>query len=271
MTSLTRTLCLFTLLALATCVNKEIPSGPNCDEEPVLAPTTVVTDATSCNASDGTIEVTAVGGIAPFMYQLGSGTFVANPLFTSLTAGSYVMTVKDSRGCTNSATAVVNATGSTLNATIVTTPDNECFAPHDGTITVTPTGGTPPYQLKFGNGAFDTVMAFDQLEEGVYPIVVMDDTGCLLAWNCTVHHGDTGTSYENDIAPILNSACNSSSCHGAGTGSRSWTSYANVAAKANQIKLRTASGSMPPPGSPDLTPQQIQIIACWVDDGAKNN
>jgi hypothetical protein len=271
MTNLNRALCLFLLLLLATCVNKEIPSGPNCDVEPVVPPTTVITDATSCTASDGTIEVTAVGGIGPFMYQLGTGTFVANPLFTALTAGSYVITVKDSRGCTNSATAVVHAAGSTLDATIVTTADNQCFAPHDGTITITPSGGTPPYEVKFGNGGFDIIMTFDGLEEGVYPVTVKDAAGCLLAWNCTVHHGDTGTSYENEIAPILNVMCNSSSCHGAGNGPRNFTNYANVAAKAQQIKLRTGNGSMPPAGQPDLTPQQIQLIACWVDDGAKNN
>lgn len=271
MTYLARTFCIFLAFVLVTCVNKEIPTGPNCDEDPMGPPTTVVVEASSCAASDGSIEVTAVGGIGPFTYQLGSGTFVENPVFASLTAGSYVVTVKDSRGCTNNATAVVTAVGSTLSATIASTPDNECFAPHDGSITVTPTGGTPPYEVKFGNGAFDDIFVFDQLEQGVYPVTVKDATGCLLVWNCKVNHGDTGTSYASDIVPILNASCNSSSCHGAGNGSRSWTSHANVAAKAQQIKLRTASGSMPPSGSPDLSPSQIQIIACWVDDGAKNN
>lgn len=271
MTNLTRSLFLFSAFALATCVNKEIPTGPNCIDDPVQPPTTVVSNATSCTASDGTIEVTAVGGLAPFTYQLGSGAFVANPLFIALTAGSYVVTVMDSRGCTNKATAVVNAVGSTLTATIVTTPDNACFPPHDGTITVTPSGGTPPYEIKFGNGAFGSTTTFTDLAAGVYPVTVKDATGCLLVWDCTVQHGDTGTSYASDIVPILNASCNSSSCHGAGNGSRSWTTYANVAAKAQQIKSRTASGSMPPPGSPDLSAQQIQIIACWVDDGAKNN
>lgn len=271
MIKLTRNLCIALAWILASCVNKEIPTGPNCAESPVLPPTTVVTNATACTASDGTIEVTAVGGIAPFLYQLGTGTTVTNPVFTGLTAGTYVVTVVDSRGCTNKATAVVGATGSTLNATIVSTPDNSCFPPHDGSITITPTGGTPPYTIKFGNGPFESTTTFTALAEGVYPVTVKDDAGCLLVWDCTVQHGDTGTSFATDVEPILNAACNSSSCHGAGNGSRSWTTFANVAAKAQQIKMRTGNLSMPPPGQPDLSPQQIQTIACWVDDGAKNN
>jgi hypothetical protein len=29
--------------------------------------------------------------------------------------------------------------------------------------------------------------------------------------------------------------------------------------------------SMPPAGQPDLEPEEIQAIACWVDDGAPDN
>lgn len=271
MTHLTRNLCLLSIFVITSCVNKEIPTGPNCEKDPVQPPTTSTTEATSCTASDGTIEVTAVGGIEPYLYKLGTGPFVANSVFTGLTAGQYVVTVQDSRGCTNKANATVTAVGSTLTATIVSTPDNSCFDPHDGSITVNPTGGTPPYEVKFGNGSFGPATSFTALAEGVYPVTVKDATGCLLVWDCTVHHGDTGTSYSSDIAPILNTYCNSSSCHGSGNGSRSWTSYANVAARAQQIKLRTENLSMPPSGQPKLSAAQIQTIACWVDDGAKDN
>lgn len=266
-----RILYALVVFTLASCVNKEIPTGPDCSDSPVATPTTTITNASACAATDGVIEVTAVGGIGPFVYQLGNGLFGSSPVFASLSAGSYVVTVQDSRGCTNKVTAVVNAAGSDLNATIVSTPDNSCFPPHDGSITITPTGGTPPYEIKFGGGAFGAITVFDELEEGVYPVTVKDATGCLLVWNCTVKHGDTQTSYATDIQPILNVACNSSSCHGPGNGSRSWTTFANVVAKAQQIKLRTANLSMPPSGHPDISPQQIQLIACWVDDGAKNN
>lgn len=266
-----RSLCFVLAVTISACVNKEIPTGPNCSQTPVEPPTVVITEASSCSASDGEIHVTAVGGIAPYFYQLGDGPLGLDPVFTSLTAGSYVVTVHDSRGCTNKVSAMVTAVGSTLTATIASTPDNSCFPPHDGSITITPSGGTPPYEVKFGDGPFETILTFDELAAGVYPVTVKDATGCLLVWDCTVKHGDTGTSYATDILPIFNAACNSSSCHGAGNGSRSWTTFANVAAKAQQIKLRTTNLSMPPSGHPDLSPQQIQIIACWVDDGAKNN
>jgi uncharacterized membrane protein len=40
---------------------------------------------------------------------------------------------------------------------------------------------------------------------------------------------------------------------------------------AASVKLRTANKSMPPSGSSQLTQSQIDLIGCWVDDGALNN
>jgi len=44
-----------------------------------------------------------------------------------------------------------------------------------------------------------------------------------------------------------------------------------VQANADKIKQRTSDGSMPPPNNTEPTPEEIQAIACWVDDGALNN
>lgn len=269
----TRRLALSTLavLFLNGCYNKEIPTGPDCTETPLDLPVTAVTDASSCVAADGQVTVTAGGGVPPYMYSLNHGTFQANPAFTGLTAGTYPVTVQDSRGCTSDSEVTVNAEGSTLQASALSSEDTQCFPPHDGSLSVTPAGGTPPYEVKLDNGAFGSVTSFSGLVSGNYSVVVRDAENCTVTLGITVARGDTGVSFASEIAPILNASCNFSSCHGAGNGSRSFTSYSNVAAKAAFIKLRTGNLSMPPPGSADLTAAEIQRIACWVDDGAKNN
>lgn len=269
----TRRLALSTLavLFLNGCYNKEIPTGPDCTETPLDLPVMSVTHASSCVASDGQVTVTPGGGIPPYDYALNHATFQASPTFTGLSAGTYPVTVQDARGCTVESDVTVNAEGSTLQASVSSTPDTQCFPPHDGSVSVTPTGGTPPYEVKLDNGSYGLAANFTALATGNYSVVVRDAESCTVTLGVTVDRGDTGVSYASEIAPILNASCNFSSCHGAGNGSRSFTSYSNVAAKAALIKLRTSNLSMPPPGSADLTTAEIQRIACWVDDGAKNN
>ncbi len=52
-----------------------------------------------CGLGNGTITVTASGGNPDYSYQLDQGTFQAEPDFTSLAAGTYMVTLKDANGC----------------------------------------------------------------------------------------------------------------------------------------------------------------------------
>lgn len=81
----------------------------------------------------------------------------------------------------------------------------------------------------------------------------------------------TEVSLENDIMPLLLAQCTFSGCHNGDLGaSRDWTAKSNILEKASGIKARTQSGSMPrSPGV--LTQNQIDLIACWVDNGALDN
>ena len=50
-----------------------------------------------------------------------------------------------------------------------------------------------------------------------------------------------------------------------------WSIKANILESAERIKERTENESMPPAGRDDLTPQEINAIACWVDQGVEDN
>ena len=98
--------------------------------------------------------------------------------------------------------------------------------------------------------------------------MVTDDNGCQNSVTVSV---DNGTSYNDDIVPIINTNCAVSGCHDGNSSPPDWTDLALVQENAENIKTRTMDGSMPPAGRQDLQPTEIQAIACWVDDGALNN
>lgn len=260
-----------TLFLINSCVYKEIPTGPTCTGSNISIAAVSTTPATTCTSADGQLEVAGSGGTAPYQYAINGGALQSNPVFTALSAGTYALSVSDAIGCTSSVDIVIAASNSTLAATSSSSPDSNCSDPHNGSINVLATGGTPPYEFSIDNGVFGLAATFNNQTAGAHKVDVKDAGGCVIILNITVPRGDTGISYASQIQPIINASCNFSSCHGAGNGSRDFTNFANVTAKATSIKTRTGNLSMPPGGSADLSSQQIQLIACWVDDGAKNN
>jgi len=77
----------------------------------------------------------------------------------------------------------------------------------------------------------------------------------------------TDVSYTNDIDPLLAQKC--APCHIGGGQFPDLTTYESVSQNADLIKTVTQNGTMPKNGF--LTQDQIDLIACWVDNGALNN
>jgi hypothetical protein len=75
-------------------------------------------------------------------------------------------------------------------------------------------------------------------------------------------------SWQNDILPIMTTACATSGCHN-GVSRRDWRDYNEVKQYADVIKRKTQDRSMP--FDAPLPQHQIDLIACWVDGGALNN
>lgn len=82
---------------------------------------------------------------------------------------------------------------------------------------------------------------------------------------------NTTVSFATDIKPIIETSCliNNSQCHGKNLSIPNWANFSEVQAKAALIKTKTGNRSMPKIGS--LSQAQIDLIACWVDNGAQNN
>ena len=78
----------------------------------------------------------------------------------------------------------------------------------------------------------------------------------------------TVVSWQNDILPIMIVSCATERCHD-GITRKDWTDYDEVKKNASAIKKRTQDKSMPFDGP--LPQYQIDLIACWVNNGALNN
>lgn len=226
------------------------------------------TDASSCNSSDGSVSVNVSGGSTPYSFQLGTQSNTTGS-FQSLAAGSYNVKVIDANGCEQNVQAIINAAGSTLALDVTIQADSECLS-DNGSISATVSGGVSPFQYRINGGSFGVESVFSGLENGSYTVEVQDSEGCMFVESVTVPRANTGVSFASQIKPIIDTKCAIPGCHNGDNGAnRNWTVFANVKENAANIKTRTGNRSMPQTGS--LTQEQIDIIACWVDDGALNN
>ena len=231
-----------------------------------------ITAPTECTTNDGKIIAVASGGVEPYEYKLGSGAYQSSSTFSNLSAGTYLVSVKDNKGCeVISENVVVPNVSSTLNASAATEMDTECLT-GNGKITITASGGVGSYQYKLGNGSFGSNFVFSNLEGGTHSISVRDSENCTVVVNVTVVNGPTGITYEANIKPMLEAKCQFSGCH---PNNGDWFTYSVAKSNSDEIKARTSNGSMPKGGSSApggaLTAEQIKLIACWADSGAPQN
>ena len=140
---------------------------------------------------------------------------------------------------------------------------------------MTATGGDGSFTYSIDGGGDQATNAFENVGPGDYVLEVTDGTGCTATTSVKI---TTSISLSGDIMPILQANCLGTSsggggCHNGDNGAdRNWTEKDNVIAKAENIKTRTQNGSMPQAGSgQSLTSEEIDMIACWVDDGALDN
>lgn len=82
----------------------------------------------------------------------------------------------------------------------------------------------------------------------------------------------TPISYSNEVRTIINERCAIPTCHNGSNGAdKNWTNFNTLKQRSTNVKTRVVNRTMPPSSQPGLTQEQINIISCWVDQGAQNN
>lgn len=147
----------------------------------IVTHTIIPTDITCAGACDGSVFLATTGGTPPYVI---TGPIPGSPItYTSATtlgplcAGSYTLDFIDAMGCTDVITiTMLDPMPVIYTPTIV---DESSPGACDGSITITPTGGTTPYLYSIDCGAtFLPTNVFTGLCAGNYDLMVIDANGC---------------------------------------------------------------------------------------------
>ncbi|MGH1337714.1 MAG: T9SS type B sorting domain-containing protein [Aureispira sp.] len=154
------------------------------DSITVTSPTAIVaaaqqTQHVSCpGIADAGASASATGGTAPYTFLWSTGA--TNAIIQNIPAGTYQVTITDSKGCTDTASVViVNPAALQLNAAadlIYNGQAISCAGAVDGQATVTVTGGTGPYTYLWPDG--QTTATAIGLGAQQYWVSVTDANGC---------------------------------------------------------------------------------------------
>lgn len=161
---------------------------------------------TSCGISVGLIDISVLGGIAPYTFLWSNGSTAED--IQSLSAGSYTVTVTDANSCSVSETFIVNNINGVA-ATISQTKDVTCAGDADGFIITNITSGTFPFTYNWSNNISSTQNAFD-LSGGVYSITISDANNCTITLSATINEPAPLAIAVNAVSPQCNGGNNGS-------------------------------------------------------------
>jgi gliding motility-associated-like protein len=124
---------------------------------------------------DGRIELQPVAGA---LFQLDDGPAQASPVFDSLAAGTYQLTMELPGGCQRDAVVVIQEPPA-LELELLMIEGADCHEP--GQLAVQASSGTPPFQYQLDGEAWQNQGFFSNLEGGAYPLTLRDGGGCTLS------------------------------------------------------------------------------------------
>ena len=128
-----------------------------------------------CGFQNGSINVTANGGQSPYSYQWGeNANYSTSPNLSGLSAGVYHVTVVDSLGCGLVRKLGISNQGS-LSIIKIKHAHEKCFGDSVGEISLSPSGGIPPYSFKWNDGSSDS--SINHLTAGDYTVALTDASG----------------------------------------------------------------------------------------------
>ncbi|MCF6130591.1 T9SS type A sorting domain-containing protein, partial [Flavobacterium sp. AS60] len=138
-----------------------------------LVASTPQTNVSCFAGTNGSVTATVTGGTSPYtiLWSNGSTSFT----LTNLLAGTYTGVITSANGCTANVSATVTQPTTALASTNAIT-NIGCAAGSNGSVTVTPTGGTAPYTILWSNGG--TTFTVNNLTAGTYTAVITDARGC---------------------------------------------------------------------------------------------
>ncbi|MFH2141821.1 MAG: T9SS type B sorting domain-containing protein, partial [Bacteroidota bacterium] len=167
------------------------------------------TDSTSIlcyGDNNGSITVTPSGGIPGYTYFWDGGATPTDSVATGLSDGTYTVIVTDNNGCSSVDNITLNEPTELLTSFTDST-SILCYGDNNGSITVTPSGGTSGYTYLWDGGSTPTDSIATGLSTGAYTVIVTDNNGCTIVDNITID--------EPELLSLSINTFNNETCGGA--------------------------------------------------------
>ena len=186
--------------------------GFSISQPAILTATMTTTDVDCYGDYTGTITVIASGGTAPYEYSVDGGPYQASDLFTGLDAGPHTVIVRDLNLCTFSQNVNISQPAAALGGAITSQTGVLCFGDNNGTLTISGSGGTAPYEYSLDGGPFQGSGSFGSLAAGPHTVTVRDSKLCTV---------DVPVTIGGPLAPLGGSITTQTDvdCFGNSTGS----------------------------------------------------
>jgi hypothetical protein len=152
-----------------------------------LSATGIATSVACLGDENGTIQVEINGGTFPYLIELDEAPMVDDDAstFINLAPGSYIIYITDGNNCTfiaSEPTVVAEPDSITVSVTV---SDINCFG-GTGSILVTASGGTLPFQFSLNGSPLSTNNQLSNLVAGDYAITVVDNRNCVASATASV-------------------------------------------------------------------------------------
>ncbi|MFB6306761.1 MAG: SprB repeat-containing protein [Flavobacteriales bacterium] len=177
------------------------------------------TQNSSCGAAcDGSIFISSSGGNTPHTYDWlempseNSINITQEDAVDTLCSGNYAVEVTDQDGCVDTSSTQSISDTANITGTISMTPES-CPGACDGELSVSASGGTPPYSYEWKDSDGNVVGVGDTHTDcpGEYCVTITDDVGCQSAPICDTIEAAVPITATTDSTPVQ--------CNGDSTGS----------------------------------------------------
>ena len=138
---------------------------------------TTSTQPAVCGNPSGSIRVNVTPANPNYTYSINGTNFQPLPIFSGLTAGDYIITIRDNAGRTGRAPATVNAENG-VGTLLASSNASDCVI-DNGTVVVSASGGRRPYAFSIDGINYQDATVFRDLAPGTYTVTVRDAFGCI--------------------------------------------------------------------------------------------
>lgn len=139
------------------------------------------TDVKCAGDSNGAINISVKGGVAPYVYRWSNGS--ADQDVATLRAGDYTVRINDANGCVQVISTKITQPVS-LVASVVSVTNLKCAGDNSGVVNISVKGGTSPYAFAWSDGS--TAEDLTSALAGNYNVTISDAHKCAKTLNASI-------------------------------------------------------------------------------------